>query len=102
MVLFGGGVSLVMALSAGPRLGGKAIIPAKIRRVLLAIAASYFWLCYSLMALARISGPHRPDAYYGISLCLMVVGLLARYADRWVSLKSAEGAEYPGGSVTAR
>ena len=102
MVLFGGGVSLVMALSAGPLLGGRAIIPVKIRRVLLAIAASYFWLCYSLMALARISGPHRPDAYYGISLCLMVVGLLARYADRWVSLKSAEGGEYPDQSVTAR
>jgi hypothetical protein len=102
MVLFGGGVSLVMALSAGPLLGGRAIVPKKIRRVLLAIAASYFWLCYSLMALARISGPHRPDAYYGISLCLMVVGLLARYADRWVSLKSAESEEYSGGSVTAR
>ena len=35
------------------------------------------------MALARIYGPHRPDDYYGISLCLMVAGLLARYADRW-------------------
>jgi hypothetical protein len=102
MVLFGGAVSLVMALSAGPQLGGRAIIPAKIRRVLLVISASYFWLCYSLMALARISGPHRPDAFYGISLCLMVVGLLARYADRWVSHRSAGGAQYPDRSVAAR
>jgi hypothetical protein len=86
MVMFGGGVVLVMAITVTPlvRLGQPPIIPAKIRRVLLGVSAAYFWLCYSLMALARISGPHRPDDYYGISLCLMVVGLLARYADRWV------------------
>lgn len=85
MVLVGGGVVLVMAVTAAPlaRLGRPPVLPNKIRRVLLGTATIYFWLCYSLMALARISGPHRPDDYYGISLCLMVVGLLARYADRW-------------------
>ena len=88
MTLFSSGVVLVMAATAAPikRLGGEAIIPEKFRRVLLGTAVIYFWLCYSVMALARISGPHRPDDYYGISLCLMVLGLLARYADRWVSL----------------
>jgi hypothetical protein len=88
MTLFGSGVVLVMAATAAPikRLGGETILPEKFRRVLLAIAVIYFWLCYSAMALARISGPHRPDDYYGISLCLMILGLLARYADRWVSL----------------
>jgi hypothetical protein len=87
MVLFGGGIALVMAVTAAPlkRLGDRVIIPEKVRRVLLGSAAVYFWLCYCVMALARISGPHRPDAFYGISLCLMVAGLLARYADRWVS-----------------
>jgi hypothetical protein len=91
MVLFGGGVVLVMALAAAPlkRLGDKVIILEKVRRVLLGTAAAYFWLCYCIMALARISGPHRPDAFYGISLCLMVVGLLARYADRWVVFRQA-------------
>jgi hypothetical protein len=91
MVLFGGGVALVMALTAAPLTlpGGRAVIPANVRRVLLATAAVYFWLCYCLMALARISGPHRPDDFYGLSLCLMVVGLLARYADRWVSHKES-------------
>lgn len=91
MTLFGSGVVLVMAATAGPikRLGGKPILPEKIRRVLLATAVAYFWLCYSVMALARISGPHRPDDYYGFSLCLMVLGLLARYADRWVSFQPA-------------
>jgi len=87
MVLFGGGVVVVMALTAAPlkRLGGKPVIPAEIRRVLLGTATGYFWLCYSLMGLARIYGPNRPDAFYGISLCLMVAGLLVRYADRWFS-----------------
>src|SRR5436190_2465286 len=67
MVLFGGSVVVVMALSAAPlkRLGGKPVIPAAIRRVLLGTAAGYFWLCYSLMGLARIYGPNRRDAFYG-------------------------------------
>jgi hypothetical protein len=98
LTLFGSAVVLVMAATAAPikRLGGDAIIPEKFRRVLLGIAVIYFWLCYSVMALARISGPHRPDDYYGISLCLMVLGLLARYADRWVS-----SAQTPTKSATA-
>jgi len=87
MVLFGGSVVLVMALMAAPlkRLGDKPLIPTKIRRVLLGTAAGYFWLCYAVMGLARIYGPHQPDGFYGISLSLMVVGLLVRYADRWFS-----------------
>jgi len=87
MVLFGGGVVLVMAFTAAPLrgLGGAAVHLEKARRAMLVTATAYFWLCYSIMALARISGPHRPDAFYDISLSLMVVGLLARYADRWFS-----------------
>lgn len=86
MVMFGAGMVVVMAVTVAPlaRLGRPPILPANIRRVFLGMATIYFWMCYSLMALARISGPHRPDDYYGISLCLMVAGLLARYADRWV------------------
>jgi hypothetical protein len=87
MVLFGGSVAIVMALTAAPlkRLEGEPFVPVKIRRVLLGTAAGYFWLCYSLMGLARIYGPHQPDAFYGISLCLMLTGLLLRFADRWFS-----------------
>jgi hypothetical protein len=87
MVLFGGGVALVMALTASPLrgLGGAAARLEKARRAMLATATAYFWLCYSIMALARISGPHRPDAFYDISLSLMLVGLLVRYADHWFS-----------------
>jgi hypothetical protein len=94
MVLFGGGVALVMAATALPlRLHGHVIMGEKLRRTFLATATSYFWLCYALMGLARISGPHRPDAFYGISLCLMVVALLARYADHWVSPRNAASAQ---------
>ena len=87
MVLFGGGVVLVMALAAVPLrgLGGAAVHLEKARRAMLVAATAYFWLCYSIMALARISGPHRPDAFYDISLSLMVVGLLVRYAGHWFS-----------------
>jgi hypothetical protein len=81
MVLFGGVVTAVLALSAAP-LG---LMNEKIRRTVMGTAAVYFWSCYSLMALSRLYGPHRPDAFYGISLCLMVAALLVRYADRWLS-----------------
>jgi hypothetical protein len=94
MVVFGGGVALVMAAAATPlkRLGKPMIIADKVRRVLLGTAAIYFWMCYALMALARISGPHRPDGFYGLSLCLMVVALLVRYGDRMLAPRAAAAA----------
>ncbi|HZQ39754.1 MAG TPA: hypothetical protein VFA87_03135 [Rhizomicrobium sp.] len=87
MTMFGSTVVLVMVITAAPlvRLGGPPILPDKVRKVLLGTSAIYFWLCYSLMALARISGPHRPDSFYGISLSLMILALLLRYADRWLA-----------------
>jgi hypothetical protein len=88
MTLFGSLVVLVMAATAAP-LGEQPILPEKVRRVLLGTAAVYFWACYSLMALARISGPHRPDAYYGVSLSLMILALLLRYADHWLARRQA-------------
>jgi hypothetical protein len=53
------------------------------QRTILGVAAIYFWLCYGLMALAHLSGPHRPDGFYGFSLCLMILALLVRFADRF-------------------
>ena len=87
MTVFGSTVVLVMAVTAAPlvRLGGPPILSDKVRKVLLGTSAIYFWLCYSLMALARISGPHRPDSYYSLSLSLMILALLLRYADRWLA-----------------
>ena len=91
MVMFGGSVALVMAVTAAPlkRLGDTPIIGHATRRAMLGTATIYFWLCYALMALARISGPHRPDGFYGLSLSLMVVALLLRYADHWLARRDA-------------
>ena len=87
MTIFGSLVVAVMAASAAPvmRLGDRPVLPDKMRRVLLGTSTIYFWLCYSVMALARISGPHRPDIFYDVSICLMIVALLLRYADRWLA-----------------
>jgi hypothetical protein len=85
-VLFGAMVTAVMALAAAPlRLShrGTELIAGKVRRALLGTAMIYFWLCYALLALERISGPHRPDTFYSVSLLLMIGGLLLRFADRW-------------------
>lgn len=91
MVLFGGTVAAVMAVSILPlkRLGDAPFPGQNVRRVFLGTAAIYFWSCYSLMALARISGPHRHDAFYEISLSLMLVALLVRYADRFLAHREA-------------
>jgi hypothetical protein len=50
---------------------------------MLGLSVIYFWLCYSLIGLAHISGPHRPDGFYELSVILMVAGLLARFAERY-------------------
>lgn len=91
MVLFGGSVAVVMAVTAAPlkRLGDVPLIGQRTRRAMLGTATIYFWLCYALMALARISGPHRPDSFYGISLSLMILALLLRYADHWRARRDA-------------
>jgi hypothetical protein len=51
------------------------------QRAILGVAAAYFWLCFVLTGIAHISGPHRPDGYYGFCLSLMVAVLLLRFAD---------------------
>ena len=92
MVAFGGMVTIVMAMTIAPikRLGAAPLIGLKTRRVLLGTATIYFWCCYAVMALSRISGPHRPDSWYGFSLGLMVAALLLRYADRWLAPRATE------------
>jgi hypothetical protein len=87
MVVFGASVALVMALTVAPlqRHNSAPLIGERTRRTMFGFAMIYFWSCYSLMALARISGPHRPDAFYDTSISLMLVALLLRFADRWFS-----------------
>jgi hypothetical protein len=77
-VFFGGGLTIVIAYAAAPQpnLGEQA------RRAILAVGMAYFWLAYTLTGLSHLSGPHRPDGFYGFSLMLMVAALLLRFADR--------------------
>jgi hypothetical protein len=80
--VFTGTVTLVMAAAVNrslcTRVGRKAC------RAMLGIAAIYFWMCYSLIGLAHISGPHRPDSYYELSVILMVSALLLRFGEHFL------------------
>lgn len=89
MFFFSAAVVIVMAATAAPlkALGCGAVIGEATRRALSGTAMIYFWLCYSLTALARISGPHRPEDYYPVILVLMIAALLIRFADRLSSNK---------------
>jgi hypothetical protein len=81
--LFGGGAAVVMAYCAGGE--ASALLGDRARRAMLSVAASFFWLTYALTGLAHLSGPHRPDAYFGISLSLMILALLLRFTDGFVA-----------------
>jgi hypothetical protein len=81
--LFGGGIVAVMAYAAGR--DAVALVGEGARRALLIVAGAFFWLTYAMTGLAHLSGPHRPDAFYGVSLSLMIFVLLLRFADRFVA-----------------
>lgn len=81
--LFGGGAAAMMAYTVTPEAGQR--LGEKSQRALLSVAASFFWLTYALTGLAHLSGPHRPDKFYGISLSLMLAALLLRFADRFIA-----------------
>jgi hypothetical protein len=86
--LFGAGAAAVMGFAATR--GAAARLGEKSRRALLSVAASFFWLTYALTGLAHLSGPHRPDGFYGLSLSLMILALVLRFADRfWAKLRGA-------------
>jgi hypothetical protein len=87
-VAFGALLVVVIAYTASRQAGD--FLGDKARGTMLGVGMACFWLAYALTGLARISGPHRPDAFYGFSLSLMVVALLLRFADRLVArIKSA-------------
>jgi len=60
-----------------------------ISRTLVHVGMSTFWLAYAALGLSHISGPHRPDIFYGFSLSLMVIALLLRFADCFVAKMKA-------------
>ena len=81
--IFGGFIVAVLAYATGR--DAAALVGEPARQALLKVAGGFFWLTYALTGLAHLSGPHRPDAFYGISLSLMIFALLLRFADRFVA-----------------
>ena len=81
--IFGGAIVVVLAYATGQ--GAAVLLGEPARRALLCVASAFFWLTYALTGLAHLSGPHRPDAFYGVSLSLMIMALLLRFADRFVA-----------------
>jgi hypothetical protein len=74
--------SIILAAMAGASTGWfESHLGKPAQRAILGVAAAYFWLCFVLAGIAHISGPHRPDGYYGFCLSLMVAALLLRFAD---------------------
>ena len=82
-VLFGAGLTLVIAYASSRH--AAAFLGVKAQRCILGTGMSFFWLAYTLTALSRITGPHRPDSFYGFSLSLMVLALLLRFADAFAA-----------------
>ena len=81
-VIFGAALTAVIAYSVSRH--AKTTLGEAPRRAILTVGIAYFWLVYALTGLEHISGPHRPEVFYGLSLSLMVVALLLRFADRFV------------------
>ncbi len=82
-ILFGAVLTLVIAYTASRR--AALFLGEKARGTMLGAGMSYFWLAYALTGLARLSGPHRPDAFYGLSVGLMAIALLLRFAGRFAA-----------------
>ncbi|HEY5346868.1 MAG TPA: hypothetical protein VIJ72_01650 [Rhizomicrobium sp.] len=85
MALFAVFSGAILAMMAGASTGWFAThLGRPAQRAILAVAAIYFWLIFTLVGLAHLNGPHRPDGYYGFCLLLMVAAVLLRFADSFV------------------
>jgi hypothetical protein len=79
-------VTAVFLMSAGSKRGaGSAAM-----RSLQSLSSGYFWLAFAFTDTDRMVGPHRPDGiFYGLSLTLLVVALLIRFADAFMARRKA-------------
>ena len=50
-------------------------------RAMETVGVAYFWAVYAVDDLGHMSGPHRPDGFYAVSLSILVAALLVRFAD---------------------
>ena len=71
-------VCAVFLLSAGNKRADKSVT----LRSLQSLSSGYFWLAFAFTDMDRMVGPHRPDSNpYGISLLLLAIAVLIRFAD---------------------
>lgn len=77
--VFDGFIVAVLAVTASPdtrcRLG------ARTAETFHRLSVGFFWVAFAMSDVAHLYGPHRPDRFYGISLCLLICVLLVRFAD---------------------
>jgi hypothetical protein len=71
-------------MAAASTNGFKKYLGKSAQHTMLCVTALYFWLCFVLPVLARIDGPYRPDAYYGLCMLFMIGAVLLRFADSCV------------------
>jgi hypothetical protein len=77
-VVFTAIVGAVFLVSAGNKRTDRSVT----LRAFRGLSSAYFWLAFAFIDMDRMIGPHRPDANpYGISLLLLVIALLVRFAD---------------------
>ena len=81
-VVFGTVLALVIAYSASRP--AAQFLGERTSKAMVQVGMATFWLAFAGSALSHISGPHRPDLFYGFSLVLMVAALLLRFADCFV------------------
>jgi hypothetical protein len=70
--------------------GSKRTARSATMRSLQSVSSGYFWLVFAFTDLDRMVGPHRPDGnFYGLSLLLLVMALLVRFADAFMERRKA-------------
>jgi peptidoglycan/LPS O-acetylase OafA/YrhL len=66
------------------------------KRAMQSLSWGFFWVVFTAGALERMVGPHRPDAYYGLIVDLLVAALLVRFADAFLHGHKSRMAEKVG------
>lgn len=79
------GLCLIVLIACAASRQAVLFLGEKARGTILGGGLFSFWLAYALTGLEHITGPHRPDAFYGTSLLLMIAALLLRFADHFAA-----------------
>jgi hypothetical protein len=79
-------VAAAFLMSAGSKGAARSVT----LRSLQSLSCGYFWLVFVFTDMDRMAGPHRPDGiFYGLSLTLLAVAFLIRFADALIARRKA-------------